>query len=54
MWSSISWKEEEEEEEEEEEGGGLISVTTVDSWKGCWGISSVFSVCVFGGDEVES
>ena len=33
--------------------GGLISLTTVDSWKGCWGFSFVFSVCVFGGDEVE-
>ena len=38
-------------------GGGVISLTTVDSWKGCWGFSFVFSVyvyvCMFGGDEVE-
>ena len=34
-------------------GGGVISLTTVDSWKDCWGFSFVFSVCVFDGDEVE-
>ena len=34
-------------------GGGLISLTSVDSGKGCWGFSLVFSVCMFGGDEVE-
>ena len=37
-------------------GGGVISLTTGDSWKGCWGRFLVFSVCmyvcVFGGDEV--
>ena len=37
-------------------GGGLISLTTVDNKKGCWGFSFVFSVCVyvcmFGGDGV--
>ena len=37
-------------------GGGVISLTTGDSWKGCWGSFFVFSVCVyvwvFGGDEV--
>ena len=52
MWSGISWK-----DNKEGEGGGVISLTTVDSRKGCWGFSFVFSVCVyvcmFGGDEVE-
>ena len=28
-------------------GGGLISLTTVDNKKGCWGFSLVFSVCVY-------
>ena len=27
-------------------GGGVISLTTVDNRKGCWGVSFVFSVCV--------
>ena len=40
-----------------EGGGGVTSLTTIDSKKGCWGFSSIFSVCVyvcmFGGDEVE-
>ena len=38
-------------------GGGLISLTTVDNKKGCWGFSFVFSVCVyvytFGRDGVK-
>ena len=38
------------------EGDASISLTTGDSWKGCWGSFLVFSVCmyvcVFGGDEV--
>ena len=38
-------------------GGVVIRLTTVDSRKGRWGFSFVFSVCVyvcmFGGDEVE-
>ena len=37
-------------------GGAVISLTTVDNKKGCWGFSFVFSVCVyvcmFGGDGV--
>ena len=37
-------------------GGGVLSLTTGDSWKGCWGRFFVFSVCmyvcVFGRDEV--
>ena len=37
-------------------GGGVISLTTVDNKKGCWGFSVVFSVyvyvCMFGGDGV--
>ena len=37
-------------------GGGLISLTTIDNKKGCWGFSFVFYVCVyvcmFGGDGV--
>ena len=28
-------------------GGGLISLTTVDNKKCCWGFSFVFSVCVY-------
>ena len=50
MLSDISW--------EDNEGGGewVISLTTVDNKKGCWGFSFVFSVCVyvcmFGGDGV--
>ena len=37
MESGISWK---------DNGGGVISLTTVDWRKGCWGFSFVFSVCV--------
>ena len=28
-------------------GGGVISLTTVDNKKGCWGFSFDFSVCVY-------
>ena len=42
MWSSISQK-----DNQWGGGGGVISLTTVDSRKGCWGFSFVFSVlCV--------
>ena len=27
--------------------GGVISLTTIDNKKGCWGFSFVFSVCVY-------
>ena len=27
--------------------GGVISLTTVDNKKGCWGFSFVFSVCLY-------
>ena len=51
MWSGIFWK------DNKGGGGGLISLTSIDSGKGCWGFSLVFSVCMygcmFGGDEVE-
>ena len=39
MESGISWK-------GNEGGGVVISLTTVDWRKGCWGVSFVFSVCV--------
>ena len=58
MYSGISW--------EDNIGGGggggggggrrrrraVISLTTVDNKKGCWGFSFVFSVCMFGRDGV--
>ena len=51
MWSGISWK------DNKRGGGEVISLTTVDSRKGCWGFSFVFSVCVgvcmFAGYTVE-
>ena len=43
----ISWKGNEGGEGRGGEGGwGVISLTTVDWRKGCWGASFIFSVCV--------
>ena len=44
MESGVSWK------DNEGGGGGVISLTTVDWRKGCWGLFwFVLSVCVFFG-----
>ena len=40
MESSISWK------DKGGRGGGVISLTTVDWRKGCWGLLLVSSVCM--------